>query len=146
MLFRSNGIFLEESVLSELRPGSDRINRVHVSVDAGDAETYALVRGGDWRRLERNLRWTSGERKRGRFESFVLLFVYRRENFRSMPAFARLGAELGADAVHFSPVQSWERAHLDYERTAVHLATHPEHSEFAEIREKVIRCEGVTLS
>ncbi len=47
----SNGLLLSEKKVEALAPGSELIRSVNISVDAGDADTYLKVRGGDWARL-----------------------------------------------------------------------------------------------
>lgn len=143
----TNGLFLDEKNLRGLEPGSKRINRVFVSIDAGDEETYKRVRGGAWQRLMRNLEWAAGQRKLGRFESLVLLFVYGRDNYGSMPAFARLANSLGVDAVYFSPVLDWERAGArNYDELAVHLPFHPEHEKFLAVTSPLRAMNGIFFS
>ncbi|MGZ3672619.1 MAG: radical SAM protein, partial [Bdellovibrionota bacterium] len=123
----TNGILLDEDCLRKLGPGSGKINRLFVSIDAATPETYKQVRGGDWDRLLKNLRWAGGLG----LESFVLMFVYRRANFREMPLFVKLAKEVGADSACFSPFMPWERAGgLSYQDEAVHLPGHPDHEEF----------------
>jgi pyruvate-formate lyase-activating enzyme len=143
----TNGLFLDEKTLASLEPGASRINRVSVSIDAGDEATYQKVRGGDWNRLLRNLQWAGQERKRGRFQSLVLLFVYQKDNFRTMPALAALANDIGADAVYFSPLLNWERAALrSYEKSAIHLPTHGDHHDFLAIRSLLSTAKNVFIS
>jgi len=123
----TNGILLDEDTLRKLGPGAGKINRLFVSIDAATAETYAQVRGGDWERLLKNLRWAASLG----LDSFVLMFVYRRANFREMPLFEKLAKDVGADSACFSPFMPWERAGgLSYKEEAVHLPGHPDHEEF----------------
>lgn len=136
----TNGLLFDEAALAELRPGSDRISRVSVSLDAGNESAYHSVRGGDWQRLGRNLRWMAAERKSGRFEKLDLSFVLRAGNVASLPEFLGLAAELGVDEVYVSQLLPWERMRVSYETEAVHRPEHPGHASFqadwAELRRR----------
>ncbi|MCO5143467.1 MAG: hypothetical protein M9962_10300 [Oligoflexia bacterium] len=139
MELHTNGLLLNEKTMTELLPGSKAINRVLVSIDAGDEETYKKVRGGNWTVLNENLRWVSKKRKAGEFLSFNILFVYRLENYRSMYAFSVLGKDLNADGVYFSPFQSWARAEFSsYKEEAIHLSFHKNNSDFLKERERIV--------
>lgn len=143
----SNGILLTEENLRELSPGSEFINRLLISVDAGTEDTYRKVRGGNWERLWNNLRWAGAERKKGRFEKFVLLFVYRRENFRSMLEFIRLAKSVAADEVYFAPLLPWERMAIgNYEEEAVHLPHHELHEEFLAVKGQIAQERDIFIS
>lgn len=127
----TNGLLLTEKNLNSLLPGSNYLNRILLSIDAGDPQTYAKVRGGDWQKLMENLRWVAQEKAKGRFESLVLMFVYRAENFLSMKSMASIAKEHKADGAYFSPLLPWDRmAIANYEKEAVHLPTHPVHQSF----------------
>lgn len=130
----TNGTLFDEKADRELSPGTQFIRRVSVSVDAGDEETYARVRGGDWNRLMRNLEWMSGARQSGRFEYLQLNFTLRAENLASAKAFVELGRRLKVDNVKFTNFENWERSPLKWEDEAVHRTTHPRHQEYLDFK------------
>ncbi|MGZ3710169.1 MAG: radical SAM protein [Bdellovibrionota bacterium] len=126
----TNGLLFDAETLASLRPGSDFIKSVNVSLDAGDEETYKKVRGGDWNRLVGNLRWMASLRKQGRFDFLGLTYVLRAENFRSLPAFLKLAADLGVDEVNVSQLFPWDRMGISFENEAVHQPSHSDHAAF----------------
>src|SRR5262249_28621025 len=79
----TNGTYMTPDTFEKLRPGTDLIQSIAVSIDAGTAEVYRAVRGGDWDALVRNLEWVAGERQTGRFPEFGLSFTVRAANFRT---------------------------------------------------------------
>ena len=100
--------------------------------DAAEPETYAVVRrGGNWDRLQANLRFLGGLRREGAFRELRLAFVVQAENWRQIPAFIAMGREVGASVVHFAPIENWGTfAPAVYESKAVHFPIHPEHLAF----------------
>lgn len=123
----SNGQLFDERALRELEPGSKNIRWARISIDAGDAATYARTRGGDWERLLRNLRWIAAERKRGRFERLSLNFVVQKTNVESLPALARLAEELGADELYLGALLRWPRMGVSHDEEAITDPRHPQH-------------------
>ncbi|MGE3260759.1 MAG: radical SAM protein [Bacteriovoracia bacterium] len=124
----SNGLLFDQKALDQLRPGSDFIKRVCITVDAGDAETYQRVRGGNWERLVKNLEWMAELRRSGRFEWLRLIFVVRKANYRSLPDFFALAARLQADDVLLSKLQNWTEMKDDFLTEAVCDPRHEEHA------------------
>lgn len=129
---QTNGILMSPEEVGKLRPGTDLIYEVMVSIDAGNEEVYKSVRkGGDWQKLMRNLEWISQQRKVGRFKRLKLQFVVRRENYKTIPEFINLGLRLGVDCIFFTALMPWENmAIADYRSEAVHVPSHPEHEDF----------------
>lgn len=126
----TNGILFDETVLRELKPGADRISRVSVSVDAGNESTYQRVRGGDWRRLQRNLDWMAQQRRAGRFSHLGLSFVLRAENLDSLPDFFARAAELRVDEIYVSQLLPWDRMAIDFAAQAVHRPGHGRYEDY----------------
>lgn len=126
----SNGLLFNQETIQNLRPGTDWIRRIAISIDAGNEKTYQAVRGGDWQRLMQNLRWISGCRKSGRFTWLSLRFVLRRENWQSLEEFLTLAENFGADEVIITRLQKWELTNLNHQDEDVADPTHPESSSF----------------
>jgi hypothetical protein len=129
----SNGILFDEKSLAQLQPGSDLIRKARISIDAGDADTYRVVRGGDWDRLQKNLKWLGGLRRTGRLNNFRLNFVTRKENFGSLPDFFTLAGELGVDEVFVSRALPWTGAGFAFDAQDIFRADHPSHGAFTEL-------------
>lgn len=142
----TNGILFNQKTFDELRPGTELIRRVAVSVDAGTKEAYAEVRGGDWDRLWENLRWAGEKRARGEFRDLALRFVVRKANFRTMKEFVRLAEEIGADCVDFSQFVQWNgMAVEDFAAEAVHMPEHPDHAELKQIQAELKQSRRVRV-
>ncbi|CAN5549173.1 hypothetical protein BH10BDE1_BH10BDE1_32140 [soil metagenome] len=130
----TNGTLFNASSDRELSPGTQYIRRVSVSLDAGDAATYDLVRGGSWHRLQDNLEWMSRERQSGRFDYLQFNFTLRAENLKSARAFVELGRRLKVDNVKFTTFEYWPGSGTKWEDEAVHRKDHPRHQEFLDLR------------
>lgn len=132
----TNGLLCTPEAWERLRPGTDLIKRISVSIDAGTAEVYRTVRGGDWDRLVKNLEWMGEMRRQGKIEDLTLRFVVRKENFRTIPDFVKLAERVGADSVDLSQFVEWRTSGLSFRDEAVHLPSHPLHKELLEITHK----------
>ena len=136
----SNGLLFNEKTYNELLPGSQYIKKVSISVDAGNSDTYTRVRGGSWERLVNNLHWMGEMKKQKRFSYFQLNFTLRRDNYRSVPEFIELGKRVGAGNVKFTAFFDYpESAIEDYLSEAIHLPSHPEHSDLRNIWESHVQ-------
>jgi len=128
----TNGLLLTERNWNSIC--NEAINIVYISIDAATPETYAVNRGGDFERLMEHLKFVGSLRSRGKLERFVISFVVQANNYREMPAFASLGQSVNADAVMF--IQVGNPGHFtneEFERRAVHLESHSEHSHLLEV-------------
>jgi MoaA/NifB/PqqE/SkfB family radical SAM enzyme len=106
---------------------------VQVSIDAAEPETYANVRrGGDFKRLMRNLEFLAELRKVGKIKRFDLLFVVQTINYLEMPDFIRLGKRLGVDSVQFMLIDHWERG-LSYEEYVESKIWDKRHRHYADL-------------
>lgn len=126
----TNGTYMTAETFEKLRPGSDLVQSIVVSIDAGTGDVYREVRGGDWDALVRNLEWVAEERKLGRFREFGLSFTVRAANFHTMPEFVELGNRLGVSWISFSKFTRWgDMGIVDYDAEAIHQPEHPRHGE-----------------
>jgi wyosine [tRNA(Phe)-imidazoG37] synthetase (radical SAM superfamily) len=135
VLIATNAVLFDPAQWAEISHLKGRIARVAVSVDAVKPETYSVVRrGGDWERLQRNLRFIAELRRAGDIERFILAFVVQAVNWREMPAFIAMAKALGVDTVHFSCLQNWGTWSPEaFAAQAVHLPIHPEHEAFRDL-------------
>jgi wyosine [tRNA(Phe)-imidazoG37] synthetase (radical SAM superfamily) len=131
----TNGVLFTPQEWEGIAHLHGRIAGVNVSIDAACPETYAIVRrGGDWDRLLANLRFLTSLARQGAFAAVNLCFVVQALNWREMPAFVRLGRELGVDQVYFSLLENWGTFHGgQFADNAVHFESHPDHQDFREL-------------
>ena len=154
LFFLTNGLGLTPHTWKAMPHLAEKIVELRVSVDAATKQTYENVRRpGRWEVIRENLGAMgelsrSGTFLRNRFAggthsvtsdlhlameepySFIIAFVVQSANFREMPAFARLGEELGADVVfqkYYSFGHEPSEIFASKDVTAPH---HPEHDEF----------------
>jgi len=130
----TNGLLVHAQNFEELRPGSDFIRRVSVSVDGGTEAVYREVRGGSWKTLLSNLEWLASLRATKRLDYLQISCVVREANFRSIPELVALGRRLAVDQVVLSTFLPWPRMRVgDYAGQAVHRKEHPNHPELQKI-------------
>lgn len=85
-----------------------RVDSAHVSIDATDEETYAIVRrGGTFARLLKNLEFVKTLRDSGELRILEVSMVVQSINYRQMPDFVRLGRSISADAISFQMIRNW---------------------------------------
>ncbi len=69
----------------------------------------------------------------------------QRNNYREMPQFVDLARRLGG-RVYFSQLVNWGTfSRQEFQRRAVHLPGHPEHSDFLACLKRVAAVPGVDL-
>lgn len=110
-----------------------RVDTVNVSIDAASAETYQVMRGGNWHLLQDNLAHLAVLRCTDQLPQLTFGFVCRAVNFRDLPAFARMAADHHATLIHVYALMHTGPSEWDdefYRREAVHLPDHPDHAEF----------------
>lgn len=130
----TNGVLFDQKNFDLLRPGTELIRRITVSIDAGTKDIYSEVRGKDWDRLMQNLVWMSGLKKSGQLKKFQINFTIRAANYRSIPQFVKLGEFLDVSSIKFMAFEPWHRMKIsNYQNEAVHLESHPEHAQFYDI-------------
>lgn len=131
---QTNGLLLTPTMWNSIARSHQAIDWISVSVDAADGETYRLNRGGDFNLLLRNLDFIANLRALGHIERLFVNFLVQANNFRQMPAFARLGQQLGCDLIEFQRLENWgtydEPA---YRARAIHEEFHPQHEEFKHV-------------
>ena len=130
----SNGQLLDRRAWNELNL-KGRVRYVQISIDATEAETYAIVRrGGDFGRLLRNLAFLREMRTSGEIEALEFSMVVQKLNFRQMPAFVKLGEEFRADAIIFNMIRQRDIfSREEHVEAFIGSPEHPEYAEFLEI-------------
>ena len=87
-------------------------------------------------------------RRRGGIELLMLAFTYQLRNFREMPAFVGFAGSVGADKISFERLApSASMSYEEYAASAVHLPTHPLHSEFlAVLKDPALQSVSVAVA
>lgn len=129
----TNGLLFNRDKYIELMPGSSFIKAVSVSIDAGDAATYSVVRKGNWALLLENLKWISQMRQENIFKYFQINFTVQKNNYLSIENFVNLGNLLNVDSIKFTALFDWDRMAINYSESAIHLTSHPAHQELYNI-------------
>ena len=150
----TNGLGLTPHTWKTMPHLAEKIIELRVSVDAATKETYENVRRpGRWEVIRENLSAMgelnrAGTFLRNRFAdgthavtsdlhldmerpyTFMIAFVVQSVNFREMPAFVRLGEELGADVVFQKYYSFGHESSEIFASKDVTSPEHPEHDEF----------------
>lgn len=131
---QTNGVLFDQRAWDELGL-EGHVKSVWVSVDATQADTYAILRrDGDFDRLMANLKFLAAKRKQGQIGELRLDFVVQAANFRQMPDFAQMAHDIGADGVHFLMLRNWGTFTPEvFQEMAVTFDTHPEHSALLDV-------------
>jgi MoaA/NifB/PqqE/SkfB family radical SAM enzyme len=131
----TNGVLMDDKSWDQLKL-DHRVAGLLVSIDAATPATYEIVRrGGDFFRLQENLKNVIRKRQQGKLSRIEILFVVQTQNYHEMPEFVEMGKSLGVDAVAFSLIYHWDRG-MNYEhylRSKIWDASHPEHHRFLDV-------------
>lgn len=164
----TNGLGLTPHTWKAMPHLAEKIIELRVSVDAASKPTYENVRRpGRWEIIRENLGVMgelsrSGTFLRNRFAggthsvtsdlhlameepySFIIAFVVQSANFREMPAFVRLGEEIGADVVFQKYYSFGHEPSSIFASKDITSPAHPEHDEFqAILRDPAMRSPRV---
>lgn len=141
----TNGVLFTQKMWDELQNIHGRIDLVCISIDAAKEKTYDIVRkGGDFKKLMRNLEFIKGLRKKGLIPFLKFDFVVQDYNFLEMPAFVEIGKKYGADKVFFQRIINWGTySNEDFLKRAVYLEDHPKYQSFVEVCNSVELKDGI---
>lgn len=154
----TNGILMDKEHCDSLGI-TDKLHDVDISVHAATEETYnKIVRGGNFKKLMKNIEWIAEKYKKGEIHHVNLNFVVMQTNYKEMIAFQELANKFGVDT-SFWEYRFWgDFLELDdhYAELAVFDKRHPEHNEFLKIVKNpifnehcemndVIKCEDEVL-
>jgi len=109
----------------------DRLQRVHVSIDAADGDTYELLRrGGNWDQLTQALNWLAMLRETGQPEVLQYQFILQADNWRQAPMFIELAKHARASCVVFTHLRrNWMPKDVWAAKTMA-SPDHPDRAEF----------------
>jgi molybdenum cofactor biosynthesis enzyme MoaA len=149
----TNGLMLDQKNYDLLSPGTSFIKKISISMDAGDEKTYAKTRGGNWDKLLTNLAWIGKKRQKGEVLSLGYNFVVRKENYKSIDDFIKIGRKNHVDRFEFTKYDNWENYYEteidlsnNYEDEAVHLKEHPEFNSLVKILEKYKNDKDISIN
>jgi MoaA/NifB/PqqE/SkfB family radical SAM enzyme len=130
----SNGQLWDERAWLDLKLDG-RVRYAQISVDATQAETYAIVRrGGQFARLRKNLAFIHELRHTGQLTFLELSMVVQALNYREMPDFVRLGEEFGADKITFNMIRQRDIfSREEFVKAFIGSPDHPEHELFRQV-------------
>ncbi len=124
----SNGLLFDAAHWQQLAGLHGLLSAVEISVDAATPATYAGNRGGDFRRLCRNLEFIAGLGVPMR-----LSMVVQQNNFREIGRLCRLAEALGA-GVYLSRLINWGTfSRAEFGQRDVAAPGHPEHQELRRV-------------
>lgn len=136
---QTNGLLLTSDMWNSIRHSHCVIDWINVSIDAATPSTYAINRGGDFSRLKRNLNFIANLRALNKIRRFCISFLVQANNFTEIPAFARLGLQLGCDLIEFQRLENWGTyTEKEYRERAVHEAWHPDNEALLHVLEDPI--------
>ena len=136
----TNALLWDEAMWARMPHIHPYVRSAEISIDAASAQTYALVRGGDFGKLLDNLHFLSTLPVSAR-----LSFVVQADNWNEMPAFADLGERYGF-GVYFSRLVNWGTfTREEFARRAVHHPRHPQNRDFLQILARVARLAHVDI-
>ena len=132
----TNGVFLDEEHWARIEHLSTVQLHVLVTTNSFDEFTYKHIsRGGDYKRIMRNLRFISRLRENGNIDELSHALVIQDRNFREIPSFIKRSfSDYAFDKVVLRPVYQWRNMDSDvYWFKDVLNPCHPYHEEYLEI-------------
>ena len=133
-ILHSNGLLFDEEHCRDFG-FLGRMPVVYVSVHAASKKVYdKIVRGSNFDRVIKNLKWISSLVKKGEINTFGIMFVVHSLNYKEMVKFVKLANKLGASA-NFWCFRNWETSQMckEYDKYAVWKEDHNEHKKFLKI-------------
>jgi uncharacterized Fe-S cluster-containing radical SAM superfamily protein len=156
LFLETNGVYFDEAHWERIKHLAQ--NHVHllVTINSFDEFIYNHIsRGGDFQRVQKNLKFMSQLRCENKIDFLVNTLVIQDRNFREIPSFIKrsLSDEFAFDQVILRPVYQWGTMDDDvYWFKDVLNPLHPYHQEFLEIcndpsmhQDKVYNFGGDTL-
>ena len=131
ILLQTNGVLCDQRAWDDLGLAG-LVKTVMVSLDAAREETYNYTRrGGDWRRVLKNVQFLCGLKSSGSIDQLYLLFVVQGMNYREMTEFVEMGKLYKADKVIFQAISNWGTyTEAEFAKHNIFSFEHAEHSDF----------------
>jgi hypothetical protein len=149
IFLHSNGLLWSPEAWHSIpRQVRELVKKAEISIDAAAAETYSVNRrGGDFRKLLKNLEFIGSLREKGPLTSLTFSMVVQKNNFREMPAFVELGRRYNATEVSFTQITNWGTFSAEeFPALDVSSPAHPDHAELRRLlAEPIFRDPLVSL-
>lgn len=134
LFLHTNGLLFDELHWDRMGRAREIVRTVGISVDAATDATYKINRGGSWNKLWDNIDFINGLQERERKISLGMFFTVQANNFRELIPFVRMCFNHKASWISVTALRNWGTySDDDYLTRAVHLPSHPLHTEFKEI-------------
>ncbi len=134
LILETNGVLCDDRAWREMGLYG-HVKDVLVSIDAATEPTFNILRrGGDWKRLIKNMRFLGKLRREGEIPHLLQRYVVQVTNFREMPDFVRMGLDFAVDSVEFTLIRNWNTfTPEEFARHNIGSRDHPDYAEFLEI-------------
>jgi MoaA/NifB/PqqE/SkfB family radical SAM enzyme len=132
--FNTNGTMLTPKYQEKYSHLLDRAKMVRISVDAGNKNSYELVRReGDWDQLWINLRALHNRIKPTKTK-WCWNLIIQKNNYRSIPEFVKLASSFDKrPAIMYTNILDWGQMGDSFQNHAVWRPDHPEYPELQRI-------------
>jgi wyosine [tRNA(Phe)-imidazoG37] synthetase (radical SAM superfamily) len=132
---QTNGVMFTPKYWDKMKGIQKNINTVIVSYDAGTEETYNITRrGGNWKALQKNMKFLSGLRGEKKINELRIDFVAQKRNYKEMPLVVEIGKRLNVDTVYFSRIINWGTFNEEeFDSHAVWKSTHAEFNDYLRV-------------
>ena len=142
-ILHSNGLLFDEEHCRDFAVLGKMLG-VFVSVHAASKKVYdKIVRGSNFDRVIKNLKWISSLVKKGEIPYFNMMFVVSSLNYREMVKFVKLANKLGATA-NFWRFRNWNTSQMckEYDKYTVWKEDHKEYKKFLKVLRKLKGYKG----
>jgi wyosine [tRNA(Phe)-imidazoG37] synthetase (radical SAM superfamily) len=139
----TNGTLLNQERWGKLSNLKGMVNKISVSIDAANKETYEkLRRGGRWEVLCSNMEFVSSLRVSDEIKEFNMSFVVQKENFRQMRDYVTLAKKWNAGCVSFRRLKNLTYSPDVYIDNDVFNKENPNYKEAVQILSDIIKEEN----
>lgn len=140
-IFQTNGSYLQtkQDLLQRLLPSTQE---VHISFDAATEATYHKIRvNGQWNLLLDNVRWLIHIVSKYNFSTKITAnFVVQLDNYKEIPLFVELCAQLGIKHINFQKMWNWGTWRQDvFDSKNIYNSKHPKFYELQKIFKQINR-------
>lgn len=146
----TNGILLNRTMWFSLSDDFKKLlKEINISVDSFSEKTYNAIRpGGSFITLQKNLKIISSLRRTGELNSFNLVFILQKKNYKELVDIIKGSLALNPDGIHIKSAQNWGHHSEEYFRNNIMLPLDFQDicSESILEAKKLIKTSGVPLT
>lgn len=145
----TNGVLLTQSTWNKIENVHKAIKEINVSIDAATENTYKILRrGGNFKKLLKNMSFLSSLRRDGIINFLRISFVVQWLNYQEMKSFVKIGIKYNCDYIIFSKISNWGTyTKEEFSDIAIHNPVHPEHSNFLEhLKDPIFKDDRVLMN